>query len=337
MRVLLTGGAGFVGSVCAECLLADGHQVTVIDNLKTGHREAVPGGAVFCEADFADAKVADDILRRFQPETVMHFAAETLIENSMTQPRLYFENNVRKALQFLDLLLDSGIKSFIFSSTAAVYGSPVTTPITEEHPTKPINAYGESKLMFETILDWYRRAYAFKYIALRYFNACGATVLCGEHHEPETHLIPRILESVRRAASELVIYGDDYSTPDGTCVRDYVHVKDIAQAHILAMKALRNGGNGVYNIGTGVGYSVREVVSAVEQATGQKLKFRVGPRRDGDPAVLVASNVKLTKELNWKPQYSDLSDIVKTAWEWSQAHPDGYRPSGKKEAATLAV
>jgi UDP-glucose 4-epimerase len=337
VNVLLTGGAGFVGSVCAECLLADGHKVAIVDNLKTGHREAVPPGVEFFEGDFGDTGLFGEIMKRCRPEAVMHFAGETLVENSMTDPRSYFENNVRKAVHFLNAVLDAGIRSFIFSSTAAVYGNPISTPISEDHPTEPINAYGESKLMFEKVLDWYHRAYGLGFVAVRYFNACGATQHRGEHHEPESHLIPRILDSVTRTGTELMIYGEDYPTPDGTCVRDYVHVQDIAQAHILAMQALKQGRSGIYNIGSGTGYSVRQVVSAVEQAVGHPLKYRVAARRAGDPAILVASSDKLSKELGWKPQHSSLNQIVNSAWAWRQQHPDGYRVPRPHSVARLAV
>ena len=325
MNVLVTGGAGFVGSVCSEQLLAAGHTVVVLDNLCTGHREAVPDSAVFVEADFGDALLLRDVVREYSIEAVMHFAGETLVEKSMTDPRSYFENNVKKGLILLNTLLDLSVKRFVFSSTAATYGEPVSTPITEEHPKSPINAYGESKLMVERFLEWYHRAYGLQYAALRYFNAAGATQQCGEDHNPETHLLPRILRSVLDPSLEFVIYGDRYRTPDGTCVRDYVHVLDIAQAHILALSALsRERCSGAYNIGSSTGHSVRQVVRAVEEVTGQTLKTRVGPARPGDPAVLVASHDKLMEELGWKPRYSSIREIVQSAWEWMQEHPNGY-------------
>ncbi len=326
MRVLVTGGAGFVGSVCTECLLAAGHTVAVIDNLQTGHREAVPSEAEFVEGNFADRQLISALVTKFQPAAVMHFAAETLVDHSMTQPRVYFENNLRRAIAFLNLLLDLEVKSFIFSSTAAVYGNPTSVPISEEHPTRPINSYGESKLMFEKILEWYRRAYGLRYIAMRYFNACGATEIRGEHHEPETHLIPRILDAIY-ADTEIAVYGHDYPTSDGTCVRDYVHVRDIAQAHILAMEALPQGACGVYNIGTGAGNSVEEVIKFAERVTGSPLRLRMAPRREGDPAILVASNTKLRNELGWEPRYSNLDQILRSAWEWKIKRPRGYRLS----------
>jgi len=324
MKVLVTGGAGFVGSVCVECLLAEGHCVAVIDNLSTGHRNAVSREAEFFEGDFVDAEFVTPLIESFQPDVVMHFAAETLVENSMTRPRIYFENNVQKAISFLNVLLDLGVKNFICSSTAAVYGSPVETPITEEHPTAPVNAYGESKLIFEKVLEWYRRAYGLNYVAFRYFNACGATMFLGECHDPETHLIPRILSSLEEPSVDFVIYGDDYPTPDGTCVRDYVHVEDIARAHILGMHPLVRGCRGIYNIGSGSGYSVKEVMSVVHQVTGRPVPYRVGPRREGDPAVLVASSAKLSTDLGWQPQHSGLQQIVESAWRWRRNRPQGY-------------
>jgi UDP-glucose 4-epimerase len=324
MNILVTGGAGFVGSVCAEQLLAQGHHVVIIDNLATGHREAAPTGATFVEADIAQSGEVSQIVITHAISAMMHFAGETLVTNSMTDPRQYFENNLRKSLVLLDTVMQHGVMQVIFSSTAATFGEPVFTPITEEHPTNPINAYGESKLMFEKVLSWYRRAYGLRYVAVRYFNAAGASANFGEDHRPETHLIPLLLDSALHGDKEFQIYGDDYNTPDGTCVRDYVHVLDIAQAHILALQALTQGCSGVYNIGSASGYSVRQVLQAVEDVTGKLLRVKMGPRRPGDPAVLVASNAKLVTELGWKPQHSDLINIVRSAWEWMQRHQHGY-------------
>jgi UDP-glucose 4-epimerase len=255
----------------------------------------------------------------------MHFAGYILVEKSMTDPRSYFQNNVSQSLAFLDTLLECGVMKFIFSSSAAVYGEPVATPITEAHQKIPINPYGESKLMFERILEWYRRAYGLQYAAMRYFNAAGASQQFGEDHHPESHLLPRVLDCALDPAKEFVIYGEDYPTPDGSCVRDYVHVLDIAQAHILAMNCLDDEQKqGAYNIGSSQGYSVREVVQTVKEVTGRSPKVRIGQRRDGDPAILVASHDRLMRELGWKPRFSALLDIVKSAWEWKQKHPQGY-------------
>lgn len=332
MNILVTGGAGYVGSVCAEQLIAAGNKVIILDDLTSGHRASVPLGSFFIEGDFGDVSLCHDLVERFRIETVMHFAGETLVEKSMTDPRAYFLINVKKGIDFLNALTDSGVKNIVFSSTAAVYGEPTCTPITEDHPTKPINAYGESKLMFEKILEWYRRAYGLRYIALRYFNACGATDLLGEDHDPETHLIPRMLECATRQDSEFVIFGDDYLTPDGTCIRDYVHVSDIAEAHELAAAALTRGIWGTFNIGCGTGCSIKEVVSAAQQAVGQPLKFRIGPRREGDPAILVASNEKISNVLGWRPKCSSLPQILRSAWQWRKRHPQGYSTMGQKSS-----
>ena len=326
MNVLLTGGAGFVGSVCSEELLAVGHTVVVVDNLSTGHPEALSPRASFIEGDFGNVELIQNLVRKHHIDAVMHFAGETLVEKSMTDPSVYFQNNVRKGLDLLDAMLECGLRKIVFSSTAAVYGEPVTTPITESHPKKPINAYGESKLIFERLLEWYQRAYGFQYAALRYFNAAGASQQCGEDHHPESHLLPRILDCAMDTSREFVVYGDDYATPDGSCVRDYVHVLDIAQAHILALNALHDPKRqGAYNIGSGKGNSVREVIRAVGEVTGRKLRVRVGARRQGDPAVLVATHDRVVEELGWKPRFSSLTEIVRTAWEWKQKHPKGYR------------
>jgi len=325
MNVLVTGGAGYVGSVCAEELIRARHRVVVVDDLSTGHRNAVPEGACFVKADIADRARLRRIIHRHSIDSAMHFAGATLVEKSMTEPRYYFQNNVQKGLMFLETLLEQEVRNFIFSSTAAVYGEPVSTPITEDHPTTPINAYGESKLMLETILEWYHRAYGLNCVALRYFNAAGASERLGEAHRPETHLLPLLLEAASDSNKFFQIYGDDYPTPDGTCIRDFVHVRDIAQAHILALRALPKLGFRIYNVGDGHGYSIRDVVKAVEGITSRKLPIRVGPRRPGDPAVLVASPQKLCRELKWKPRYSGLPTIVRSAWAWRLRHPDGYR------------
>jgi UDP-glucose 4-epimerase len=324
MNILVTGGAGYVGSVCSEQLIAQGHRVVILDNLVTGHRKAVPTKAVFIEGDISQGSVVSKAITGHAIAAVMHFAGETLVTKSMTDPRCYFENNLCKGVALLDTIMQHGVRQIIFSSTAAVFGEPLSTPITEEHPTNPINAYGESKLMFEKILSWYSRAYGLRYIAVRYFNAAGASANFGEAHRPETHLIPLLLESAQDGNKEFRIYGDDYSTHDGTCVRDYVHVLDIAQAHIRALHAVEQGRSGVYNVGSSTGYSVREVVHAVQAITCKDLRIRTVARRPGDPAVLVAGNTKLVKELGWTPQYSDLLNIISSAWTWKQQHRDGY-------------
>jgi UDP-glucose 4-epimerase len=324
MNILVTGGAGYVGSVCAEKLVAQKHHVVILDNLTMGHREGVPEGAVFIEGDVANDSIVSEAITSHRIDSIMHFAGETLITKSMTDPSCYFENNFCSSMALLNSALKHGVKRFIFSSTAATYGEPVFTPITEAHPTQPINPYGESKLMFEKLLSWFQRAYGLRYIAVRYFNASGASARCGEDHQPETHLIPLLLESALDENREFQILGDDYPTPDGTCVRDYVHVLDIAQAHIQALHGLEEGRTGVYNVGSGSGYSVRQVLETVEAVTGKRLRVGIGPRRPGDPAILVASPDKLVSELGWKPQHSDLTEIVRSAWLWKQQHRHGY-------------
>ena len=324
MNVLVTGGAGYVGSVCSEQLISQGHHVVIIDSLITGHRAAVPPGATFVQADIAQSEIVTALIKKHAIQAVMHFAGETLVTKSMTDPRCYFENNLRKGITLLDTVMAQGVGQIIFSSTAAIFGEPEFTPITESHPTKPINAYGESKLMFEKVLSWYGRAYGLRHISVRYFNAAGASANFGEAHEPETHLIPLLLASAMDGVTEFKIYGDDYDTPDGTCVRDYVHVLDIAQAHIRALHALDQGSSGVYNIGSARGYSVREVLETVKSVTGKELRVNVAPRRAGDPAVLVADNAKLVTELGWNPQYSELEKIIRSAWDWKLRHSRGY-------------
>jgi UDP-glucose 4-epimerase len=324
MNVLVTGGAGYVGSVCVKKLLSAGHRVVVVDDLSTGHREAVSKDAGFIHSDFSDAQRIDQAISDFNVDAVMHFAAATLVEKSMTDPRYYFDINVRKGLQFLDILLKRDIKNFIFSSTAAVYGEPISVPISEDHPLNPINAYGQSKLMFEEILRWYHRAYGLRYVALRYFNASGAYEELGEDHHPETHLIPLLLQRAHNPSAPFTVFGDDYPTPDGTCVRDYVHIADIAQAHLRALEALPTVKGAVYNVGCHVGRSIAEVIEAAAGVTGQSIHASKGPRRAGDPAVLVASNDKISRELGWKPEFSDLTTILRSAWNWKQQHSNGY-------------
>lgn len=336
MKILVTGGAGYVGSVCAERLLAEDHTVIVLDDLSSGHRCAVPEGAIFMEGDFGDALFCRKVIEQHSIETVMHFAAETLVEKSMSDPRAYFLTNVRKGIDFLNVLMDTGVRNFVFSSTAAVYGEPKQTPITEDHPTQPINAYGESKLMFEKVLDWYRRAYGLRFVAVRYFNASGATEKLGEDHCPESHLIPRLLESVMNPKVEFTVFGADYPTPDGTCVRDYIHVSDIAEAHVLAASALAKGVWGIFNVGCSKGYSIKEVITTAQEILGQPVNFRMGQRRAGDPATLVASNGKLSKVLGWKPRSSSMHEILRTAWQWKKAHAHGYGAQGPSPRTELA-
>jgi UDP-glucose 4-epimerase len=315
-RILVTGGAGYIGSVCSEELLRQGHDVSIIDDLSTGHRHAVPAGAEFHQLDIGNAEGLRNLLAEKKFDAVFHFAAKALIPESVTNPALFFRVNLIAATTMLDVVREAGIKRIVFSSTAAVYGNPVEVPISEDHPKNPVNSYGESKLAYERLLWWYAKAYGMSVCAFRYFNAAGATDTLGEEHEPETHILPLLFEAALGEREFFTIYGTDYQTPDGTCLRDFVHVIDIAQAHILALKILDQPGFAVYNIGLGSSYSVREVHACVERVVGTKVPFRVGGRRAGDPAILCASPERLMRELHWKPQHSALDHIIETAWAW---------------------
>ena len=323
--VLVTGGAGYVGSHAAKALRAAGYEVVVLDNLVAGHREAVQGG-LLVKADIADIAAVRDTIRRYRVTAVMHFAALLSVGQSVQAPGQYYANNVSGTLGLLDALVTESIHHFVFSSTAAVYGEPRDTPIREDHPTAPINPYGETKLAIERALPHYERGYGLRSIRLRYFNAAGADGEgeIGEDHHPEEHLIPRTLQATAGGAT-LEIYGDDYGTKDGTCERDYVHVSDLAEAHVLALKALESGKpSSVYNLGNGQAHSVRDVATAVERVTGLRVPQTVVPRRAGDPAVLLASSERARDELGWQPQYEVLDTIVETAWAWHRTHPRGY-------------
>lgn len=317
-NVLVTGGAGFVGSVCCEQLLARGHRVVVIDDLSTGHASAVPGGAVLHKMNFGDGAKVERLLRHTPIDAVFHFAAKALIPESVSNPGLFFSANVGSGITFLEVLRSQGIQKFVFSSSAAVYGSPQSAPIDEDQPKEPINSYGESKLMFERILRWYATAYGWNVFAFRYFNACGATETAGENHDPETHIVPLLLQTAAGEREHFDVYGDDYPTADGTCIRDYVHVSDIASAHLLALDQPHAPGMRIYNIGCGRGYSVKQVVQAAEQVTGKTIATRIMPRRAGDPAVLCAKAERLIRELNWRPENSTLPKIIQSAWTWRQ-------------------
>ncbi len=321
MNVFVTGGAGYIGSVCVEELLDAGHNVTVYDNLTEGHRSAVDSRAVFIHARIGDKDNINEAVRDAKPDAIIHFAANALVGESMTDPAKYFRNNVCNGLKLLEAARGANVKKFVFSSTCATYGPPDKIPMTEDLPQRPINPYGESKLMFEKILNWYHQIFGLEFVAFRYFNAAGASEQFGEHHRIETHLIPNVLKVALGQATHCDIYGTDYPTPDGTCIRDYIHIIDLAQAHIAA---LESGKQGFFNLGNGDGYSVRQVIETCEKVTGTRIKTIEKPRRPGDPPRLIASAEKAIRELNWKPQYPKLDQIVGTAWEWHRKHPNGY-------------
>jgi UDP-glucose 4-epimerase len=324
MRVLVTGGAGYIGSVVTEELVAGDHEVVVYDNLAKGHRGAVVEGAELVEGDLLDHAALLRTFRTHRTEAVIHMAAHSLVGESVTDPAKYYRNNMTASLVLLDAMRESGVARLVFSSTAATYGEPEKQPIEETDPTNPTNPYGESKLAFERALAWYEAAYGVRYASLRYFNAAGATARCGEVHAPETHLIPLVLQAAAGRRSHVEIYGDDYPTRDGTCVRDYIHVVDLARAHVLALGILHER-SAIYNLGCGGdGYTVREVIETAREVTGRDIVVRHAARRPGDPAVLVASSGRIRRELGWEPQFQDLRLIISSAWEWMLAHPNGY-------------
>jgi UDP-glucose 4-epimerase len=332
-KILVTGGAGYVGSVCCLRLIECGHEVTVVDDLSTGHAAAVAQGAVFRELDIGNRAALAGVLAADRFDAVFHFAAKALIAESVLNPGMFFDSNVASGIALLETVRAAGIRRFVFSSSAAVYGNPQTTPIDEDHPKQPVNSYGETKLSFERVLHWYAAAYEWTVVAFRYFNACGAAATVGEDHDPETHVIPLLLQTAAGEREFFEIYGNDYPTPDGTCLRDYVHVLDIAEAHILALQVQDRPGFSVYNIGTGASYSVRQLGRVVEEELGAKLMFKNAARRPGDPAILCASPRRLIRELSWRPRLSDLRTIVRTAWEWKQKKPNGYAAVATESAA----
>ena len=319
MRVLVTGGAGYIGSIVADQLLHNGHSVTVLDNLSKGHREAVPAGAEFVLGDTGDTAGLDPLFQAGRFDAVMHFAAFIEAGESMEVPAKYFDNNTAHALTLLKAVLKHRVARFVFSSTAAVYGEPQHIPITEEDALKPTNPYGESKLMVERMLGWFHRIHGLRYSSLRYFNAAGATGGRGEAHNPETHLIPLVLQVALGQREQISIYGTDYPTQDGTCIRDYIHVADLAAAHLLALDGLEQHSQLIFNLGSGNGFSVREVIEVARQVTGHTIPAVEAPRRPGDAAVLVASSEKIRRVLGWQPQHSSIEDIVRSAWEWHKA------------------
>ncbi len=318
MNVVVTGGAGYIGGTVVTLLLEAGHQVTVIDNLCHSHREAVPAGAQFVEADLADRPRIEAVLNDVKPEGVLHFAALIEAGESMQKPEMYFRNNTASTLALLEAMQNTGVKKLVFSSTAAVYGEPEAVPIPEDAKLAPTNTYGESKLLVEHMLTWLNRLQGLHYASLRYFNVAGALPNRGEAHEPETHIIPLILDVALGRRDRILIYGDDYPTPDGTCIRDYIHVVDLADAHMLALKALDTTDRLILNLGNGEGFSVKEVIEAARRVTGKPIPAEIRPRRAGDPARLVASSGKAKEVLGWQPKHADINDILESAWHWHQ-------------------
>jgi len=323
MRVLVTGGAGYIGSVVVEQLIKHCHEAVIYDNLSKGHAAAAASEAIFIKADLMDREALIRALDQNKIEAVIHMAASSTVGESVENPHLYFTNNISAGVSLLDAMLTVGVKKFVFSSTAAVYGAPETMPITEETPQNPTNPYGESKLAFERMLRWYDAAYQLRYASLRYFNAAGASERFGEDHAPETHLIPNVLRVAATQDGHVDIFGENYNTPDGTCVRDYVHVIDLADARVLALNALEKRSE-IYNLGYGSGYSVAEVVEMARQVTKRWISTEAAPRRAGDPPVLIASPDKIMRDLGWSPRHSELDTIITSAWRWRLAHPNGY-------------
>lgn len=323
MKILVTGGAGYIGSVVTEFLCDAGHRVVVIDNLSTGHRAALEPRVRYIEADILDGGAITPVMRD-GIEAVCHFAAFSLVGESMEQPLKYYRNNIQGAVTLVEAMKGAGVNLFLFSSTAAVYGEPESTPITEDAPLRPINAYGNTKLAIEKLLEDCHTAWGLKSLSLRYFNAAGASERFGEDHHPETHLVPLVIDAAMGTRPELVIFGDDYPTPDGTCIRDYIHVKDLATAHLLGLEKLSEGLTGALNLGNGRGFSVREVVKAAEGVMGRSVPHRVGKRRTGDPAVLVASSDRAERLLGWKRSYPDIETIIVDAFKWRKRFPRGY-------------
>lgn len=324
MRILVTGGAGYIGSVTAATLLERGHEVIVVDDLRTGHRAAVPDGVPFVEANVADADAVGSALRDHDVEAIVHFAASSLVGESMEHPMRYFGNNTGGTFSLLDTALENGVERFVLSSTAALYGTPETVPIPEDAPLHPESVYGESKYLIERALHWLGTTAGLGWTALRYFNAAGADGVRGEDHRPESHLIPLVLQVALGQRDDIAVFGDDYPTEDGTAVRDYVHVADLADAHVRAIEAIRPGEGRAYNVGTGNGHSVRAVIDACRRITGHAIPARTAPRRAGDPPVLVADPARIEADLGWHPRHRDLDNIVASAWRWHEAHPDGY-------------
>jgi UDP-glucose 4-epimerase len=324
VNILVTGAAGYIGSICAEVLASRGMPVIALDSLLEGHRAAVPPSAVFCQVDLADRPKLETVFTQHKIDAVMHFAAEALVAKSVSEPSIFYATNVACGVNLLDAVTRHGVKKFIFSSTAATYGEPETVPIPEDHRKSPINPYGKSKLVFEQILADYKLYTGLNYVALRYFNAAGASIERGEHHRVETHLIPRVLDAAAGGLPHVDVFGTDYPTPDGTCVRDYIHVLDIADSHLRALQEIERVSGEAFNVGNSRGFSILEVIDAAERVTGRKIPRKLGPRRPGDPAVLVASKEKLKRALGWEASHSSLEEIIQSAWKWKQKYPLGY-------------
>ena len=322
MKILVTGGAGYIGSACTEYLLDKGYAVTVFDSLVTGHRAAVDKRAEFVKGDLSDRELIMDVLKKGGFDGIMHFAAYSLVGESMTNPGKYFQNNLGAGINLLDGAVEGKVKSFVFSSTCATYGEPTQIPIPESEKQSPISPYGESKLMFEKALKWYNSIFGIKYVALRYFNAAGASKNFGEDHNPETHLVPLVLKVALGKLKSIKIFGDDYPTPDGTCIRDYIHILDLAQAHELALHAPRSGH---YNLGTGNGCSVKEIIEVSRKITGHAIPADLISRRPGDPPRLIGCSDLAKKELGWKPRFENAEAVVQSAWDWAKQNPEGYK------------
>jgi UDP-glucose 4-epimerase len=336
-RILVTGGAGYIGSVITSQLLKKGFEVTVFDNLDNGHKKSVPSAAKLVVGDTSDRAALDRIFTKDRINGVVHLAASIEAGESMKFPEQYFRNNTANSLTLLEAVLAHKVPRFVFSSTAALFGTPDRTPIEENDPLHPMNTYGESKFLVEHMLDWFHRIHGLRYACLRYFNAAGATPEQGEDHHPESHLIPLILQVALGKRDSISIFGTDYPTPDGTCVRDYIHVSDLASAHLLVLDALKHKDKLIYNLGNGRGFSVREVIETARRVTGHPIPVREIERRPGDPAILVASSEKIKRELRWKPQYASLEDIVRSAWDWFRTYPDGYGAAASARPASKST
>lgn len=324
MNVLVTGAAGYIGSICSEILLTRGYEVVALDNLQEGHAAAVPPGAVFSKADLGVRAQIEEVFSKHKIDAVMHFAGEALVAKSVREPSTFYAANIACGVNLLDAVTRHGVRKFIFSSTAATYGEPHTVPIPEDHSKNPINPYGKSKLRFEEILSDYRAYTGLHYATLRYFNVAGASDLRGEAHRVETHLIPKVFDAALGTIPQLEVFGSDYPTADGTCIRDYIHVLDIADSHLRALESIEAVSGEAFNVGNSRGFSILEVLDAAEKITGRKIPHKLSPRRPGDPAVLVASKDKLHRMLGWQAQHSSLEEIITSAWSWRQKHPHGY-------------